>query len=153
VIGYITDIFIGSECNMCRKILVPTNASEASRKAFKIARAIAEKYDAGIELLHVVKCFGDFYSILYALGYEILEDELKKLGEPIINRTIDGDKDLELKKVIRFGNPAQVILDEIEKEDIDIVILGIRGYRKGYLKRRIREYIINNAKCLVLIIK
>jgi nucleotide-binding universal stress UspA family protein len=139
---------------MLRKILVPTDASEPSKKALKTAIAIAQKYDARIELLHVVRNYGDFFSILDALGYEVSEDEMNKYGEPIFNKTIDGmNMEFELQKVIRFGNPAHIILDEIEKENIDIVIIGIQEHRMFYLLRIISRHVMNHAKCPVLIVK
>lgn len=139
---------------MFEKILVLTDASEPSKKALEKAMAIAKKYDAKIELLHVFRNSGDFFSVLDALGYEVFEEELNKYGDPIFNKTMDGMKvELELQKVIRFGNPAQIILDEIEKEDIDIVIMGIQEHTSFYLFRRISHCITDHAKCPVLIVK
>lgn len=117
------------------------------------AMAIAKKYDAKIELLHVIRNSGDFFSVLDALGYELSEEELNKYGDPIFNKTMDGiNVELELQKVIRFGNPAQIILDEIEKEDIDIVIMGIQKHASFYLFRRISHCIVDHAKCPVLVV-
>lgn len=141
---------------MIKKILVPNDASEPSKKALKTAMTIARKYNARIELLHVVQNTGDFYSILDTLGYEVSEDELNQYGEPIINKTMEGmDADLELQKRVRFGNPAFVILEEIEKEGIDIVIIGSQGHSAlaGSLMRSVSQHIVHHSKCPMLIVK
>ena len=53
------------------------------------------------------------------------------------------------------GSPAVVILDFLEEHDVDLVVMGSRGLgvMKGVLLGSVSQYVVEQAKCPVLVVK
>lgn len=114
---------------MFTKILVPTDGSEYSRSALLVAIEIGKKFNAEIILLNVLMT-------PEVLGYTLTKDsavvqqQINPNGEATLTATTK-DVDLEGVKLtcrLKPGYPASVILEEIASEDIDLVVMGYRGY-------------------------
>jgi nucleotide-binding universal stress UspA family protein len=60
-----------------------------------------------------------------------------------------------IKKKSQAAKPAKVILEEIEKEKIDLVVMGSHGYGAiaGSLIGSVSQHVLHKAKCSVLIVK
>lgn len=113
---------------MFKKILVPTDGSAYSKRAFLVALEVGRKFNAEITLLNCIVT-------PEALGYVLTNNETVVQQQNNVN----GDtalaatfKDVNLEGIKLFqkqkpGYPASVILDEIKSEDIDLIIMGYRG--------------------------
>jgi nucleotide-binding universal stress UspA family protein len=116
-----------------RKILFPVDLSDASPAITPWVIMMAEKFEAQIHLLFVVRTFeylGTFNLTQAAIDdfsigiTEGAEEKIKEFAET------------ELKKYpysntrILSGDPVYEILDYISSEEIDLVIMGTHG-RKG----------------------
>lgn len=141
---------------MFKKILVPTDASENSLRAFQTAVEMARLAGAEIELLHVV------YTP-EALGYTLSgdaavpQDQSNINGQQVLQTTYDSADigDVSVKKKQIPGHPAAAILEEIQKEGIDLVVIGSRGYGAffGSLMGSVSQRVLHGANCPVLIVK
>lgn len=141
---------------MFKKILVTTDISDFSRRALSTALEVAKKFNAEIELLHVVPLAADFLISEASYGVAVDQDELDKSGEMVLETSLEGVKiDVPFKKKIIAGHPVIEILKEIENEDIDLVVMGHRGYGaiSGSLMGSVSQRVLHKAKCPVLIVK
>ena len=137
-----------------KKILVATDASEYSRQALKSALDLARKYHSEVELLFVM-----YKPLMFdgSLDEEdvIAQNQTERRGELAIQATLEGMDitDVTLIKKILPGKPANVILEEIEKENIDLVIMGSHGYGAiaGSILGSVSQRVLYGAKCSVLI--
>jgi len=65
-------------------------------------------------------------------------------------------KDVVLeKKMLQGQHPASVILDEIAKENIDLVVMGSHGYGPiaGSVLGSVSQRVVHRSECPVLIVK
>jgi nucleotide-binding universal stress UspA family protein len=127
-----------------KKILYATDLSKNARHAFSYAMSIANRYSAGITILHVLEDRSGFRD---SLVINILGDqkwnELRKQNEQHIMDTIKSrleqfchDVAAELPAcpfitdeiVVKIGNPVDEILNEVERTDSDVVVMGAHGH-------------------------
>lgn len=142
---------------MFKKILVPTDASEFSRKALTTALEIARKCQSEILLLHVAYTPQAYWGYSVAYGISISQEELERNGELALEATLSGidTEGIKVKKVLESGHPVTAILDVLENEPIDLVVMGSHGYGPiaGSVLGSISQRVLQRAKCPVMIVK
>jgi nucleotide-binding universal stress UspA family protein len=126
-----------------KKILYATDLSENARYAFGYAASLANRYGAGITILHVLEELSPNALAIVGgmLGKERWED-LKKRNEEQIIRTlrdrIEGFCEEESGKmpacqfiidnvIVEIGQPVDRIIRQTEKTNCDMVVMGSRG--------------------------
>jgi nucleotide-binding universal stress UspA family protein len=116
-----------------KKILFPVDLSDVSPKIAPWVIMVAEKFEAEICLLFVVRAF-EYYTPFCHVPGEIesfVSGIIKGAGEKIEEFVKTDLKDCShCKTKVVSGDPAHGILDYIASEDIDLVIMGTHG-RKG----------------------
>ena len=141
---------------MYNKLLVPTDGSDYSKRAFEESKKIAQLTGAEVIVLHVVHNPSDYWAYNFSYGLGLNEETIEKLGQLAIEVTIGGSNNsVSISTKIRWGNPAAIILDEIKKENIDLVVIGShgKGFVKDVLLGSISNRIVQLAPCPVLVTK
>ncbi|MHB1654236.1 MAG: universal stress protein [Desulfitobacteriaceae bacterium] len=142
---------------MFKKILVPTDASEFSRRALTTALEIAHNYNSEIVLLHVTYTPQAYWGYSVAYGISVTEEELKRNGELALEATQAGIEtgEVHITQLMQSGHPVTAILEELDKDQIDLVIMGSHGYGPiaGSVLGSISQRVLQRAKCPVMIIK
>jgi nucleotide-binding universal stress UspA family protein len=133
-----------------KKILFPYDLSENASKISPFVRSVAEAYNSGICLLHVVhdlQKWGKAYvphasmDVFQEEAIEATKKALDKVGED----EFQGYGDLETKVV--SGDAASEILEALKSGDFDLVIMGTHG-RKGLehiVFGSVAENVVKNA--------
>jgi nucleotide-binding universal stress UspA family protein len=127
-----------------KKILYVTDLSENSRYAFSYAASIANRYGAGVTILHVMETFSHNASAQVAMyiGNEEWAEIKKKNKQEVMNtiktRLEDFCADASSKlpecpfitdaTLVKEGNAADVILDDAHNGDFDLVVMGTHGH-------------------------
>jgi nucleotide-binding universal stress UspA family protein len=140
-----------------KKILFPVDFSESSNKVLPFVKFMAEKLEAQVELIHVVRGLGDFTG--YEMGaawYSSYEGELLKGGEKAIERFAEEKmSDMKnVKTVIMVGDIVEKILEHAQKSNTDMIIIGTHG-RKGLesiMFGSVARGVVKGASCPVLTI-
>jgi len=139
------------------KILVPTDASEYSRRALKAALELARSVQAEVVLLHVSYTPQAYWGYTISYGITVTQEQLDQNGELALDATLTGiDNDqVVINKIVESGHPVTVILEQIKKENIDLVIMGSHGYGAiaGSVLGSVSQRVLQRASCPVLIIK
>ncbi len=144
-----------------KKILVPTDFSQFSDMALGNAVDIASKYNAKIVLLHVIdeniqQCVVDYCISTEAV--EQLKKESMKTSEDKLNKAINvvkESKKVDISPEIKEGVPAEIILDEQQKNGFDLIIIASHG-KTGILKHLIggvTDKVVRAAKCPVIVVR
>lgn len=127
-----------------KKILYATDLSENARYAFGYAASLANRYGAGITILHVLEDLSPYRDslVINMLGEEKWK-ELRKNNEAkvlaILKERLEKfctDAGSEMPScpfitddiLIRIGNPVEGILDQVRKTDCDLVVMGTHGH-------------------------
>ena len=138
---------------MLQKILVPVDGSEGSDRAAAEAIDLAEACDAKLYFLYVANI--NQLAINACLSDAIL-DAVTKAGNVILDRALEKvPKEIKSEGFSETGSPAVVILDFAAAENSDMIVMGSRGLGivKGVLLGSVSQYIVEQAKCPVLVVK
>jgi len=143
-----------------KNILVPTDFSEDSEQALRIALCIAVKDHARIFLLHVISRMVHYYVSHYCGDQSIVErvvNESILVANERLQRIVDRCPESPNIKVIpnlRKGEPHEEILKEATERRIDLIIIaphGESGLRKCGIGS-VAEKVLQEAQCPVLLI-
>ena len=115
---------------MYKKILLATDGSVDANKAVEHAVWIANNSNAELIVLHVLETSKipvvERITLESALR-EVLTEEAKKVFSEV--RKIINSCSCNVEVVYRreWGNPADKIIEAVEKENIDLVVMGTAG--------------------------
>jgi nucleotide-binding universal stress UspA family protein len=140
-----------------KRILYPTDFSPAADAAFDHALETAKRDDAKLILLHVVEPTSPFADeIAIALpgpGREAAEAAARKQFDGLLARAKAAD--VPASDLLRFGWPAEEIVEAAFRELADLIVMGTHG-RQG-LKRlvlgSVAQRVIATAPCPVLTVR
>lgn len=127
-----------------KNILYTTDLSENARYAFSYAASLANRYDAGITILHVLEDISPTAdSLVVSIIGKEKWNELRGNNEKEVLDTIKSrltsfceDVQAELpscpfitdKIKVTIGQPVDEILQEVENNDYDMVVMGAHGH-------------------------
>lgn len=140
-----------------KRILVPIDFSDCSKKALQYAKPFAEQFHAEIVLLHVssvnymvAEGFGGID--LPTLRADLIEDAEKQLGE--IAKVLES-KDAAATLIVREGRAASEIVALAKEENIDLIVMATHGYSsiKHVLLGSVTENVVRHAPCPVLAVR
>jgi nucleotide-binding universal stress UspA family protein len=127
-----------------KKICYATDLSENARYSFGYAVSLANRYGAGITILHVLEDVSAYQDslVINVIGKQKWE-ELRKTNEQKVLDTIKErlekfceDVSSELPAcpfitdniIVKIGNPVEEILEEVEASGCDMVVMGTHGH-------------------------
>jgi universal stress protein A len=133
-----------------RGILHPTDFSDLSNNAFRLACGLAQDYDAPLFILHVATAFEAFKGELVFNKHsaQYLAKDWEKLGEyqwP----------DIEIRRLLEEGEPAEQIVRASHSIPCDFIVMGSHG-RSGLprlLLGSVAEHVLREATCQVIVVK
>lgn len=138
-----------------RRILVTTDFSEASKKAFPYAVALARKFEAALMLVYVVP--SHLPAEISHIG--IVVDEMKMLSEARKQlprfREAELDSHLNVQTLVLNGGPAHAICATAHTQGADLIIMSTHGYTglKRFALGSVTENVMRHASCPVLIVR
>ena len=141
-----------------RRILVPIDFSEHSKKALRYAIPFAEQFKASVDLLYVVE--PTIYPADFSfgqVGFPNVEDELRQRGteelDALIRKEI-GNR-VPARKVIRTGKAFHEIDEYAREEAIDLIIIATHGHSgvEHVLFGSTAEKVVRHAPCPVLVVR
>ena len=138
---------------MVQNILVPVDGSKGSDRAVTYAIAMAEACSAKINFLYVANI--NQLAINACLSDAILE-AVTKAGNVILDRAMEMvPSGIDKEAFSETGSPAVVILDFAAAGNMDLIVMGSRGLGlvKGVLLGSVSQYIVEQSKCPVMVVK
>lgn len=138
---------------MMKNILVPVDGSEGADRAIEKAVILAQTCGAKLNFLYVANI--NQLAINAVLSDAIL-DSVTKAGNVILDRALEMvPAGVAKESFSDTGSPAVVILDFAETNDIDLIVMGSRGLGvvKGVLLGSVSQYVVEQSKCPVLVVK
>ena len=133
-----------------KKILWPTDFSENANVALSYIFSLTEKYGSEIYLLYVAEDLADYGRWYGELTpphieevhkWEILHAEKKM--EEVCRKDLAGCP--MFYKLLLVGDPAQKILETIEKEGVDVVVMATRGRKGQFPFGSVTEKVVKNS--------
>lgn len=134
-----------------RKILFATDFGDASHSALAYAVALAQEHRAHLSLLHVIEH--------PKAGDLVRPHELEAAAQHRLRDFAREDTELwhEPKAIVAHGVPAEKILEAAQKEQADLIVLGVRNakgaVRATHLPTAVVHQVISQATCPVLTVR
>lgn len=144
-----------------KKIIVPADGSENSKRALAHAVAIANRNDAELIIVHVaniVSAISNFDQTPISGGYvsEQIAEDMEATGKEILNEVIEEVPDnITVKSVFEVGSPGPAVLAVAKKNNADLIVMGSRGLGplKGLFMGSVSSYVTSHSTCPVLVVK
>ncbi|MDC1068713.1 universal stress protein [Candidatus Kapabacteria bacterium] len=139
-----------------KNILLPTDFSEGSEKAFLHAVDIAKSMNAKIHVLHIIQ------QMVYPAGFEIaqnsfsnIEEALEKNANSHLSETSKRLSNLGIDNEthILMGKPSEQIIEFSNQEFVDLVVIPTNGAGglEHFLFGSTTEKVIRGVSCPVLV--
>jgi nucleotide-binding universal stress UspA family protein len=153
------------------KILYTTDLSENARYAFGYAASLANRYDAGVTIFHVLEDISPTTdSLVINIIGEDKWEELRGRNEKEVLDTIKSrltkfcdDVQADLPScpfitdniMVKIGNPVDEILLEVENNSYDMVVMGAHGHGvlADTLMGSVSRRVLRRCKTPVLVIR
>jgi nucleotide-binding universal stress UspA family protein len=138
-----------------QKILVPTDFSKGSEKAYPVAQNIADTFGGKIDFLHVIPTLKYFNESIKRLGVPIdmhkdiyprvIDDSEKNLKKLMDQYLKDENKGEHFVKIER--KPSEAIAEFALKNEYDLIVMGAKGKDETSLMRgSVTERVIRKSK-------
>ena len=138
-----------------KRIVVTTDFSEESRKAFPYAVALARKFEASLVLLYVVPAHlpAELSHIGFALEERRLLSEARERMPRF--RQAEFDPHLPVEALVLNGGPAHEICRTAETQAADLIIMATHGHAglRHFLVGSVTENVVRHAPCPVLVVR
>lgn len=138
-----------------QRILVAHDGSKASDKALRKALEIALSMNSSLTVLAVVPEL--YLTELSDVDRQRITEVLKRETEDNMERirkSLSG-KSIEIKFLVREGDPAEKILETAHKMKVDLIVTGSHGKHgtKKFLIGSVSAKVVEYSKCPVLVVK
>ncbi len=144
-----------------KKILVPTDFSEHSNRAFERALDIAKQNDSEVVLFHVI----DQDIQACTVDYCLTDDEVTKMEKRVMENAKNSLHQIQAKfplsgevktsaEVVQ-GIPYEEILKFQEQNGVDLIVIASRGRSAiaKYFLGSVSSNVLKGAKCETLLVK
>ena len=148
---------------MVKKILIPFDGSEYSKKAILFAADVAQQNNSELFLVHVVKDKDIPPEILEYVKSEKINGGIGKVSAKLISEGImkAAQKQIQemglkiAKSMVFRGDPAEEIIQFAKNNDIDMIVIGSRGLGqiKGLLLGSVSSKVCHLAECTCVTVK
>jgi nucleotide-binding universal stress UspA family protein len=135
----------------CRRILIPTDFSKASRRSVDWGLALAGVTGADIVLLHVIAQWNGRHGIDQAELFQMAQAELERWK----NRANSAlPESVETARVVTASTPAEGILTSAREEGCDLIVLSATGASvvRSVLVGANTRHVVRASSCPVLVI-
>lgn len=129
---------------------------KSDRKLIEKASFLAKKMRAKITLVHAIEHIGSYSSTAYGISSidPAIEELLLKQAAKAMEKV---GKSLSVPKknqVISIGSAKFVVLEEADKNKVDLIVIGSRGHHGiNFLIGSTANAVLYSAKCDVLAVR
>jgi nucleotide-binding universal stress UspA family protein len=140
-----------------KKILWPTDLSGSAEKALDYVTSLSGKYQSEVHVLYVIEQLAH-HEPWYGVFEKSHVEKIQEWEEKTAGKRLDEICETFLKgcplyiKHTAVGDPAQEILQFIEKEKVDMVVMASHGKKGHFRFGGVAEKVIRNSAVPVVII-
>lgn len=138
-----------------RKVLVPVDGSETSKKALEMAVSVAKTAKASLTILEVIEEFGPLPG--YYEAAPAGKDRVKWISEHRFEKVhpiLEHEK-VEWDRRVVEGYAADKIVELAEEGKYDMIVMGSRGLSPfgRFLLGSVSDRVVHHAHCSVMVVK
>lgn len=142
-------VLIIKKKTVLHKILVAVDGSKSADKALDYAVRLTKRYNAFLSMLHVEE------EKLVRIGGPKVLDCVGTIGECILKDESKKVQGVLFETLLKYGNPAETIIQIAKKGNIDLIVVGSRGLSsvKRFLLGSVSDDISMHSRNSVLIVR
>lgn len=142
-----------------RKILCPTDFSQPSYEALKVANELSLHFSSDLYLVHVISPIPVPPGVMNSAGFNIpayvreVEENSKKLLDEAANQMVS--KKVRVHIMTIHGKAADEIIRVADEQEVDLIVIATHG-RTGwqhFVFGSVAEKVVRLAKAAVLTVK
>jgi len=138
-----------------KKVLVPVDGSDSSKRALEMAIAVANAAHASLLVLEVIEEFGPLPG--YYEAAPAGKDRVKWIAEQRFEKVHPMLDELKgnWKRVVVEGYAADQICEIAAKEKVDMIVIGSRGLSPlgRFLLGSVSDRVVHHAPCSVTVVR
>ena len=133
------------------KILVAYDGSESAKRALDHAASLSQN-GTSISVISVAEELPQFGR---AAAMLVPEEDAERRRELVEAKSSLKERGIDAKLVERVGDPAEKIIDEVEREHADLVVMGSRGLNTAqrWLLGSVSTKVVQHAPCDVFVVR
>jgi nucleotide-binding universal stress UspA family protein len=138
-----------------KRILVPMDFSDCSRKALSYAAAFAQQFQARLTLLHILEPYVPVPE-LSIVAPESIEGQMRETAERELRAVQQAlGEEICAKTVMRTGTPFVEITEAARELGSDLIIISTHGHTglAHVLLGSTAEKVVRHAPCPVLVVR
>lgn len=140
---------------MYRKILVGFDGSDGAKAAMRHAIELARTFDAELWSLSVIETPHWATATVGEIDEQrrLLEQELERLQQLACQQA--AEYGIDLHAVTRMGHPAQLLVQEAQRGNFDLLVIGHSGRSGvwGVFLGTTADKVVRHAPCSVLVVR
>lgn len=139
-----------------KKLLVPLDGSEASRRAMDEALYLAGLSGASLGFLYVVDLNRELPTPQRIWEESVSLTEWKAAGqEKLASFVVGVDDGVRHEDLVEVGSPAKIICRIAREKEYDLIIMGSRGLNvlEDIVLGSVSHYVLSHAPCPVMIVR
>lgn len=144
-----------------KKVLSPTDFSEASYAGLAVANELAVHFSAELLVVHVVAAVpipimdsGEGLGGFDVSSYQLeLEASAKNSLQELLDQRVS--KELRVRPLVAYGDAANEVVRIAEAEQVDLIVIathGMTGWRH-FIFGSVAEKVVRHAPCPVMTIR
>lgn len=140
-----------------RHLLVPTDFSEASREAYRVALDVAEPIAARVTLLHVIPIVVAPTEFAYEVppsAYLVDQEMRQRLGDALSELGGEASaRSISIETVLLDGLPSRTIATVAKDSECDLIVMNRKGLEHTpFFLGGVTERMLHEAPCPLLIV-
>ncbi len=144
---------------MIHKILIATDGSEHAQRALRYAEESALKWNSELLIVSVVPLISPL--LVPGPGFNLGKymSELENVYQNVLIEAEEHVKrespEIKTSTQLGKGRPAEIIIEIAEKENVDLIVMGSRGYGSitGWILGSTSRHVVEHCTKPILIIK
>jgi nucleotide-binding universal stress UspA family protein len=141
------------------KVFFPFDLSDASKHALRYACAIAQEYNAELDLMHVIE-YKKLPKVYGIKGHEIfrevvdLEKQILEEMDNEVSNLYEGNHPYQARFTVKTGKPFKEIIKFAEESGAKLIVVGNTGINetRGHKLGSTAENVVPRASCPVLVV-
>ncbi|MDA8077515.1 MAG: universal stress protein [Nitrospiraceae bacterium] len=141
-----------------KRIMVVSRMSEDSHRAIHYGVGLAGKVGAELAVIHIIH--NPFNVEGWNLPIPSLADEYEKILKKTKDELdaiirVETKKGMQVKELIRKGDPTKEVLKAIKEEQIDLLVMSAHeeGHLEHFLFGRSNEEIARKMPCSIMLVR
>lgn len=140
-----------------KRVLVPVDFSVCTLETLRYAKMLAEKFDAVVDVLHVIQISPgrNEAAMPHPDSIRTMSEGAHRELKSLVGILWESEVGATVSVRVREGHAHEVILREARSTNASLIIMGTRNrsWLSGLLRRNTARHVVQNSPCPVMVLQ